>query len=119
MSADLFSSRLAEIRARFAANLPGKIDALDGTLSQLSGSGEKVLSKLAIAHRSMHEICGNGPTIGFVETGRQARCVERILIEPLRARRGLTPGECEKLREGIRSLRDVARSEMQAAEMKT
>lgn len=118
MSADLFTSRLAQIRARFAANLPGKIDALDTTLGQLSGSGEEVLSKLAIAHRSMHEVCGNGPTIGFVETGHQARCVEQILIEPLRAGRGLTPGECEKVRDAIRALRVIAQSEMQAAELK-
>lgn len=116
MAADLFVERLAKIRARFAGNLPGKIDILDQTLPQISGEGEAVVAALAVAHRSVHEMCGTGPTVGFVATGHAARSVEQILIQSLRAKRGLTESEAAAVRERLNALRTTALQELQAAQ---
>jgi hypothetical protein len=115
MADDLFAERLAKIRTRFAGNLPGKIDNLDQALPQISGEGEAVVAALAVAHRSVHEMCGTGPTVGFVATGQAARSVEQILIQPLRAKRGLTDDEAAAVRERIDTLRAAASKELQAA----
>jgi chemotaxis protein histidine kinase CheA len=114
MADDIFAERLAKIRARFAGNLPGKIDILDQALPQISGEGEAVVAALATAHRSVHEICGIGPTVGFVATGKAARSVEQILIQPLREKRGLTQVEVTTVRERLDVLRATARQEAQA-----
>ena len=115
MAVDLFSERFVKIRARFAGSLPGKINGLDHALPQISGEGEAVVQALATAHRSVHEMCGTGPTVGFVATGQAARSVEQILIQPLREKRGLTDTEVTAVRRRLDALRAAARQEMQAA----
>lgn len=105
MATDQFTERLAKIRSRFAANLPGKIEKVECVLPQLSGDGAAVMTTLATAHRSVHELCGIGPTVGFPETGRAARCVERLLLQPLRAKRGLTEPEIASVRQELAALR--------------
>ena len=111
---DQFTERLAKIRTRFAANLDRKIDTLDHALPQLSGNGAGVLEVLETAHRSVHEMCGIGPTVGFVATGQAARSVERILLLPLRAKRGLTDSEVANVRDGLSTLRTAAQAEIQS-----
>jgi HPt (histidine-containing phosphotransfer) domain-containing protein len=113
MAIDQFTERLAKIRTRFAANLYRKIDSLDHALPQLSGEGDGVVEALATAHRSIHELCGMGPTVGFVATGRAARSVERILIQSVRAKRGMTAAEIASVRQELAALRDAARIELQ------
>jgi HPt (histidine-containing phosphotransfer) domain-containing protein len=115
MADDLFAERLAKIRTRFAGNLPGKINSLDHALPQISGEGEAVVETLATVYRSVHEICGTGPTVGFVATGQTARSVEQILIQPLRAKRGLNDAKVAAVQERIVTLRAAARKEMQTA----
>ena len=114
MAIDQFTERLAIIRTRFAANLNRKIETLDHALPQLSGKGTGVVEALASAHRSVHELCGMGPTVGFVATGQAARSVERILFTPLRAKRGLTDSEVASVRDGLGALRAAAQAEMQS-----
>ena len=114
MAIDQFSERLAIIRTRFAANLNRKIETLDHSLPELSGGGAGVIEALATAHRSVHELCGIGPTVGFVVTGQAARSVERMLLQPLRAKRGLTDSEIVSVRNGLGALRAAARAEMQS-----
>jgi chemotaxis protein histidine kinase CheA len=115
MADDVFAERLAKIRARFAANLTGKLDLLDQALPELSGESDHIPAALVTAHRSVHELCGMAPTIGFVATGRAARAVERVLIQSLRARRGLTESEVASVRQDLTALRAAARSELQLA----
>jgi chemotaxis protein histidine kinase CheA len=111
MVVDQFTERLEKIRSRFAANLDRKIETLDRSLAQLSGTEDGVVARLATVHRSVHELCGMGPTVGFVATGRAARAVERILIQSLRAKRGLTESEVAGVRQGIAELRAAAQAE--------
>jgi len=110
---DPFTERLALIRTRFASNLNRTIDSVDNSLPQLVGESEAVKAALATAHRSVHGLCGIGPTIGFVATGNAARIVERFLLQPLRAKRGLTEDEVMVIRKGLAELRNVAQAEMQ------
>ncbi|HTS41111.1 MAG TPA: Hpt domain-containing protein [Xanthobacteraceae bacterium] len=113
MAEDLFTERLAKIRARFATNLPGRIDAIDRALPQLSGEGESVIATLATIHRSAHEMCGIAPTVGFAATGKAARCVERILLQPLRDKRGLSDNEIANVRHELAALRAAAQADLQ------
>jgi hypothetical protein len=111
MAVDPFTPRLEKIRARFAANLNQKIETLDSSLPQLCGQCDGIVERLAAAHRSVHELCGMGPTVGFVATGRAARTVERILLQPLKAKRGLTDSELANVRQGLAELRAAAQAD--------
>ena len=113
MATDQFTERLKTIRIRFAANLPGKIDNVERVLPELSGQNDAVMTTLATAHRSVHELCGIGPTVGFPETGRAARVVERILLQPLRAKRGLTDSEIASARQELAALRSAFQADLQ------
>ena len=42
MGVDVFAEKLAGVRARFAAKLPGRIDEIDAALSSLTGAGGEV-----------------------------------------------------------------------------
>ena len=114
MAVDQFAERLAKIRTRFAANLPGKLDSIDDALPQISGEGPAVVEALTTAHRSVHELCGTAPTVGFIVTGQAARSVEQILIKSLRAKRGLTDTEIVSVRQELDALHIAARNELQA-----
>ncbi|HWP27013.1 MAG TPA: hypothetical protein VNL39_11775 [Xanthobacteraceae bacterium] len=113
MTVDLFNQRLNKVRARFAANVERKIETLDNTLPQLCGEGNSIIERLAAAHRSVHALCGVGPTIGFVATGRAARTVEQILRQSLKAKRGLTDLELASVRAGLVELRAAAHADAQ------
>lgn len=111
---DVFAERLARIRARFASNLPVRIDSIDNALPNLSGDAETVFPTLSAVHRNAHEICGIAPTVGFAATGKAARCVERILLQPLRDRRGLNEAEIASVRQELAALRAAAQADLQS-----
>ena len=115
MAVDQFAERLAKIRTRFAANLPGKIESVERALPLLAGEGDAVGALLATAHRSVHELCGIAPTVGFPATGRAARTVERILLQPLRAKRGLTDAELASARQELEGLRSAFQNDQQTS----
>ena len=114
MADDVFAERLAKIRTRFAGNLPTRIDSIDRALPDLSGDGEAVFPTLSAVHRNAHEICGIAPTVGFAATGKAARCVERILLQPLRDRRGLNEAEIANVRQELAALRAAAQADVQS-----
>jgi hypothetical protein len=116
MQTDLFAERLAQIRVRFAAKLPGKISSVQTALPELSGTDGKVLELLAVSHRNIHELCGIAPTVGFPETGQQARRVERMLLQPLHAKRCLSADEITAVHAQLQVLEAVAQSELQLFE---
>ena len=117
MADDVFAERLARVRARFAGNLPVRIDSIDRALPNLAGDGETVFPILAAVHRNAHEICGIAPTVGFAATGKAARCVERILLQPLRDKRGLNEAEITSVRQELDALRVAAQSDAQSLSM--
>ena len=51
------------------------------------------METLARAHRRAHDLCGVGPTMGFVATGQAARTIEQVLLAALKADRALTADE--------------------------
>lgn len=114
MATDQFAERLAQVRTRFAAKLSGRIEALETALPRLSGIDASALEELASVHRSIHDLCGIGPTIGFEATGRAARRIEQILLAPLRAGRSLTRDEAASLRDPITALREAAGADLRA-----
>jgi chemotaxis protein histidine kinase CheA len=114
LTTDHFAERFAAVRERFTAKLTSRIDEIEATIPQLGDDG--AFDALARAHRRAHDLCGIGPTMGFVTTGQVARTVEQILLAPLKAERALTTDELARLRQEIVSLRTAARAETQNQE---
>lgn len=110
---DQFAERFAAVRQRFAAKLDSRIDEIEATVPQLADGSAR--EALAHAHRRAHDLCGVGPTMGFVATGKAARSVEQLLLAPLKAERALNVDEIAQLRNEIVALRTAARAETQPA----
>ena len=112
MAADEFAQRLELVRKRFAAKLAGRIDDIDASLPELTGTGDEIGKSVYSTHRKVHDLCGIGPTLGFHSTGKAARTCERILLQPSRDQRGLTEQELAQLKEGLAALRATAMDEI-------
>jgi PAS domain S-box-containing protein len=68
-------------RAQYAAELPGKIDALESALRQLGspgGSNGKEAALLALAQA--HKLAGSGGTFGFPLVSQAAAGIEKVLF---------------------------------------
>ena len=113
MTGDLFAERIAAVRQRFANKLDGRIDVIASAL-QHSGGGDG-LAALVLAHREAHGLCGVGATLGYVETGKVARSIERMLLAAVKAERALAGDEILHLRDGIALLRSTAIAEQNSA----
>ena len=103
---DLFVERIAELRERFVSRLEYRIEEIERAMSQQGG--EAALDAIALAHRQVHGLCGIGPTLGFVGTGKVARSIEQLLLPVVKDGRELTDDEIPRLREGIALLRSTA-----------
>jgi hypothetical protein len=114
MAADEFAERLDLVRKRFVARLPGRLDDIDASLTQLSGAASDIGKQVYSTHRKVHDLCGIGPTLGFHSTGKAARTCERILLQPSRDQRGLTEQELAQLKEGLAALRATALDEIRS-----
>ena len=113
MTSDLFAERFAAVRQRFVAKLDARIDEIESTVPELGQAGS--METLARAHRRAHDLCGVGPTMGFVATGTAARSIEQLLLAALRASRTLTEDEIARLTDGIAVLRSAAHAETRPA----
>lgn len=109
---DLFAERFAAVRQRFAAKLDARIDEIDAAVPELGPDGSR--ETLAHAHRRAHDLCGVGPTMGFVATGKAARSIEQVLLAAIKAGRSLNDQELAHVRDGIALLRSAARAETQS-----
>jgi chemotaxis protein histidine kinase CheA len=110
---DLFAERFAAVRARFAAKLDARIDEIESVVPRLGLDGDH--EALALAHRRAHDLCGVGPTMGYVVTGKAARSIEQLLLAAVKARRALDEDELARLRAGIVQLRAAATAEVHPA----
>jgi hypothetical protein len=81
-------------------------------LPKLAGTAADAGDAVAESYRRIHGICGVGPVVGFVVTGRAARDVEDVLIRPFRAKRGLTQNELGHLEARLAALQAAARQEL-------
>ena len=112
MNEDEFNERVARVRQRFAAALPQKIDGGFAALPRLGDDDAGAIEDLVVTHRSLHEMCGIAPSVGFPATGTAARAAETVLREPAKTKRPLTPQEIAAYRTAIESLREAAQSEL-------
>lgn len=114
MTVDPFAERLARVRQRFVSALESKIEDTCAAIPNLSGEAAAVVEAVGEAYRRMHGIVGIGPTVGFARTGRAARAVENILMQPQQAERGLTNEEIVSFKKALHALRETAASELQS-----
>jgi len=108
---DLFAERFAAVRQRFAAKLDARIADIETAMPALrGGDGGEMLAR---AHRRAHDLCGVGPTMGFVLTGQAARAIEKVMLAALKANRPLGADEVAQVTEGLAALRLAAAAETQ------
>jgi hypothetical protein len=112
MADDEFTERIASVRKRFAAKLISRIAKIDAGLPACVG--ENAGAALFTAHLELLDLCGNGPTLGFVATGQAARACEAILQQPCRDKRGLDKPELATLRKELVALRVVAQNDLRS-----
>ena len=113
MASDLFVERIAAVRRRFVAKLDARLNEIESTVPRLANADS--LEALARVHRHAHDLCGVGPTMGFVATGQAARKVEQTLLAALKSNRALTTDEMTRVTEDVAKLRSVAHAETQSA----
>lgn len=107
---DPYAERIAAVRLRFAAKLDARIDGIECAMPQPGRAvGPDVLAQ---AHRHAHDLCGIGPTLGYVETAKVARSIEQLLLAAVKAERTLNDAETARMRDGIILLRSTATAEM-------
>lgn len=114
MNEDEFNARVARIRQRFAAALPEKIDNGFAILPHLGESHADAVESLVVTHRSLHEMCGIAPSVGFAAVGAAAGAAETILREPAKMKRPLAAPEIAAFRSAIDDLRQAAQSELKS-----
>ncbi len=112
MDDDEFAARIARIQQRFAAALPGKVDGGFAILPRLGDIDADAIESLVVTHRSLHEMCGIAPSVGFTAVGAAARAAETVLREPAKMKRPLTPQEIAAYRTALDGLREAAQSEL-------
>jgi hypothetical protein len=113
MSVDPFAARLARVRQRFVSALESKITDTYAAVPNLAGDSSDTVEAVAETYRRIHGIVGIGPTVGFAGTGRAARHLEDILMEPHQAERGLTAPELLSFKKALHTLRETAAQELQ------
>jgi hypothetical protein len=111
---DDFNDRLARIRQRFAASLPGKIDDSIAAVPKMSEADAAAVETVVVIHRKLHEMCGVAPSVGFPATGKAARAAESVLRDPAKTKRPLTASEVSAFMAQIDGLRSVAQTELQS-----
>lgn len=108
----LFNDRLDAVRNKFASSLESRIDGFYADLPQLSGVGTSAVEAVVSVYRGVHAICGIAGSVGFPETGREAKKVEDTLIEAYRGQRALAAVELAHVDEALGVLTAVAQKEL-------
>jgi hypothetical protein len=112
MHADQFEIRLARVRHRFATTLESKIGDAVVSANRMSRGDDGMIKHVSESYRSLHGICGIGPTVGFCATGEAARAAEVALMQAYRESRGLTETEVLSLKKALERLRLAAASDL-------
>ena len=108
----LFNDRLDAVRNKFASSLESRINGFCADLPQLSGVGTSAVEAVVSVYRGVHAICGIAGSVGFPETGREAKKVEDALIEAYRGQRALAAVELTHVDEALGVLTAVAQKEL-------
>lgn len=107
-----FNERLVRIRERFVSRLDGKIANSVAALEKISG-GDETIETVVVVHRSLHEMCGIAPTLGFTAIGHAARAAEITMREAAKTGRALTLTEAVALKSDLEALRAAAADDRQ------
>jgi len=108
----LFNDRLDAVRNKFASSLGSKIEGFCAELPQLSGVGSSAVDAVVSVYRGVHAICGIAGSVGFPETGREAKKVEDTLLDAYRGQRALAGTELMRLDAALGVLAAVAQKEL-------
>lgn len=114
MEEDEFNERIARVRRRFAEALPNKLADASAAIPKLTHDGADGIETLVVTHRSLHEMCGIAPSVGYPAIGTAARAAETVLREPAKTRRPLKPEELSAFQAALDHLQQTAQADLQS-----
>ncbi|HEU0070514.1 MAG TPA: Hpt domain-containing protein [Alphaproteobacteria bacterium] len=100
MTLDAYHAQLAEIRGRFAARIAERVARLreiEGGLAHDDAARDEM-------HRTLHDIAGTAPSLGFEALGAEARRVEMMIAGAIKPARSFTADELAEIDSGLRLL---------------
>lgn len=106
MTLDAYHTQLAEIRGRFAARIAARVARLrdiQGDLADDPAARDEM-------HRTLHDIAGTAPSLGFEALGAEARRLEMIVAGADKPARPFTAGELTDIDNGLCQLVEQADS---------
>lgn len=80
MSSENYEAELANLRAEYAAELPGRLAEIDRLWHALE-DGPWSLESLKQLHLQVHRLAGAGTTFGYAEMSRTARDLEKLMLD--------------------------------------
>lgn len=103
------SERIAEVRARFAAGLGARTEALSA-LAREAGGADRVRAAVAAdeLRLGLHNLAGGAPTLGLAALGETAAALEKRLVAGRSPDGGLEAALAGDLEEDIRTLATLA-----------
>lgn len=113
----LFNDRLDAVRNKFASALESKINGFGAELPKLTGAGTSAVEAVVSVYRGVHAICGIAGSVGFPQTGREAKKVEDVLLAAYRGQRALAAAELTRLGEALGVLAVVSQKELAQKEL--
>lgn len=100
-----FAAKLDALKAQFAAQLGGTLDALE---SKVAARGPDLSPELLQElHGSLHKLAGSGGSFGFPELSTQARKLELAVKEWIDAAQPTSPLQWQAWQEGWKALRQT------------
>jgi hypothetical protein len=111
MTADDFAEHIARVRRRFASTINDKIGAVAAALKHMI-NGDAAVENVIAAHRTLHEMYGIAPTIGFAATGKAAGLARTTIREAAKTKRAPTPAEIAALKSELEGLRAAAAADL-------
>jgi hypothetical protein len=103
------SERIAEVRARFAAGIGARAQALAGLAGTAGAADREAAAKAAEDLRlGLHNLAGGAPTLGLAVLGQAAAALEKRLVAQRLPDGGLAGGVADELAAEIGKLPALA-----------
>lgn len=102
------TERIAQVRARFLANLPARLEGLAALALKAGGDAPEAQEAREALRIGLHNLSGSAPTLGLVEIGRLAGEIERRVISKQLPNGGLAPPVASEVAHDVSALGDVA-----------
>lgn len=102
-----FSSKLNELRAKFAERLPEKVSKLRAAVEEIK-VGKSSPDSMKEFHRFIHNLAGSGSTFGFLQVSEKCRELEALILRIISQSGKLQTADRETIDSLVESIADAA-----------